>query len=361
MTAHDTIISAGARLFRSCVRLYPRRLRVDYGAEMEALFRHRMLRASRAGSASLLRALLTACLDVLAGAVAERLPRRGSAGSGGRLRGNDAARAAHGSRWLDALLLDSRFSLRMLLKHRGLTMVATFAMAVAIAVGATTFETISGHPRLDAAVSRRRPLRALQFVGPDAGTEEEQLIHEFAAMRGQLTTVEHFSAYRNAQHNLVAAETAPAPVEVAEITAFAFTLTNTPALLGRYLLPSDETDAASPVVVIGYQAWQLHFARDPNVVGRTVRLGGVARTVVGVMPEGFGFPSSNDLWIPLRVNPLKYAARRGPRARDLRASRAWRDDRAGAGGVRRGRATDGSCASGRAACPFVPSSCPTRN
>ena len=127
-----------------------------------------------------------------------------------------------------------------------------------------------------------------------------------------MTTVEHISAYRDAQHNLVAAETAPEPVEVAEITAFAFTITNTPALLGRYVLPSDEADAASPVVVIGYQAWQRHFARDPNVVGRTVRLGGVARTVVGVMPEGFEFPSSHEFWIPLRVNPLEYPPGEGP-------------------------------------------------
>ena len=127
-----------------------------------------------------------------------------------------------------------------------------------------------------------------------------------------LTTVEHFSAYRNAQHNLVAAETAPEPVVVAEITASAFAITSTPALRGRYLLPSDETDDASPAVVIGYQAWQVRFGGDLNVVGRTVRLGGVPRTVVGVMPEGFEFPTDHQFWIPLRVDPLKYPRWDGP-------------------------------------------------
>ena len=47
---HDVIISAVTRLFRVCVRLYPRRFRVEYGSEMEALFRRRMIRASSAGS-----------------------------------------------------------------------------------------------------------------------------------------------------------------------------------------------------------------------------------------------------------------------------------------------------------------------
>jgi predicted permease len=242
----------------------------------------------------------------------EEARRRALASFGGVEKYKEAGHDVHGLRWLDALLLDSRFSLRMLLKHRGLTMVAGFAMAVAIAVGTTAFETISA--MLDSVLpfSGGDRFVQLQFVRSDTGSEEEQLIHEFAALRRQLTRVDHVSAYRTAQHNLVAAETAPEPVEVAEITPSAFSITNTPALLGRYLLPSDEADAASPVVVIAYQAWQLHFARDANVVGRTVRLGGVSRTVVGVMPEGFAFPSGHEFWIPLRVNPLEYPPGEGP-------------------------------------------------
>ncbi len=311
---HDVIIRAATGLFRVCVRLYPPRLRVEYGSEMETLFRRRMLRASSAGAAPLMWALLVALQDVLAGAVAERFParRRALVSVGGGGRRNDAGHDAHGSRWLDALWLDARFSLRMLLKHRGLTMVAGFAMAVAIAVGTTAFETISG--MLDSTLPFPGGERfvQLQFAGADGGGEEEQLMHEFAALRAQLRSVEHLSAYRTTQHNLVAAETAPEPVEVAEITPSAFTITNTAPLLGRYLLPSDEADAASPVVVVAYQAWQLHFARDANVVGRTVRLGGVPRTVVGVMPEGFGFPLRHEFWIPLRVNPLEYPLGGGP-------------------------------------------------
>jgi cell division protein FtsX len=66
------------------------------------------------------------------------------------------------------------------------------------------------------------------------------------------------------------------------------------------------------VLVIGYQAWQLHFAGDRNVVGRTVTLGGVPRTVVGVMPEGFEFPTVHQFWIPLREDPLKHKRGEGP-------------------------------------------------
>ena len=242
----------------------------------------------------------------------EEARRRALVRFGGVEKYKEAGHDVHGLRWLDALLLDSRFSLRMLLKHRGLTMVAGFAMAVAIAVGTTAFETISGMLDSVLPLSGGDRFVQLQFIRAETGSEEERLMREFAALRSTLTTVEHISAFRDAPHNLVAAETAPEPVVVAEITASAFAITNTPALLGRYLLPSDEADAASPVVVIGYQAWQLHFATDPNVVGRTVRLGGVPRSVVGVMPEGFEFPLRHEFWIPLRVNPLEYPPGEGP-------------------------------------------------
>src|ERR687896_605928 len=100
------------------------------------------------------------------GLPAEEARRRALVSFGGVEKYKEAGHDVHGLRWLDALLLDSRFSLRMLLKHRGLTMVAAFAMAVAIAVRITAFETISG--MLDAVLPfpGGDRLVQLQFVSP---------------------------------------------------------------------------------------------------------------------------------------------------------------------------------------------------
>jgi predicted permease len=238
--------------------------------------------------------------------------RRALVNFGGIDKYKEIGRDVHGLRWVDAILLDFRFSVRMLLKHRGLTMVGAFAMAVAIAVGATVFEAVSAllDPALPFPSGER--IVSLKFVGSDAGTPVRQVIHEYASLRGRLVTLEHFGAFRNAQHNLVAAETAPEPVPVAETTASAFAIASTPPFLGRYLLPADEDEAAPPVIVIGYEAWQARFASDPEVVGRTITLGGVPRTVVGVMPEGFKFPVDHQFWIPFRENPLAYPRWEGP-------------------------------------------------
>jgi predicted permease len=242
----------------------------------------------------------------------EEARRRALVSFGGVGKYTEAGRDVSGLRWLDAIVTDSRFGARMLVKHRGLSIVGVFAMAVAIAVGATVFESVSAllDPTLPFPGGAR--VVSLKFVGSETGNPVRQVIHEYAALRGHLATVEQFGAYRTAPHNLVAADTAPEPVAVAEITASAFAIGGTPALLGRYLLPSDEPVTAAPVLVIGYDAWQTRFGADANVVGRTVTLGGVPRTIVGVMPRGFKFPIDHQFWVPLADGSLKYARWEGP-------------------------------------------------
>ena len=215
-------------------------------------------------------------------------------------------------RWIDAILIDSRLGVRMLVKHRGLTLVGVFAMAVAIAVGATLFEVFSEmlDPTLPFAGGDR--VVSLHYIGANPANPERRVLHDFAALHDQLVSVEHFGAFHDAEHNLVSATTAPEPVLVAEITASAFAIARTPALLGRHLLDTDELESAPPVAVIGYQAWQLRFGGDSNIVGRTIDLGGVPRTVVGVMPEGFKFPVDHQFWIPFHDKALNYQRWQGP-------------------------------------------------
>jgi hypothetical protein len=78
------------------------------------------------------------------------------------------------------------------------------------------------------------------------------------------------------------------------------------------LVEADERPEAPLAAVIGHDVWQRRFAGDPAVVGRLVRLGNAPTTIVGVMPEGYGFPVSQSLWVPLRVNVLEHPLGGGP-------------------------------------------------
>lgn len=81
-------------------------------------------------------------------------------------------------------------------------------------------------------------------------------------------------------------------------TANTFEVMGVPALKGRTFGPADVQGAAPPVVVLGYRFWQAQFAGDPNIIGRTLRLDGTQRTVVGVMPKRFMWRGA-DVYIPV--------------------------------------------------------------
>jgi predicted permease len=210
------------------------------------------------------------------------------------------------------LSLDLKLGTRMLVKYPGLTLVGGLAMAFAIwmAAGVFEFATQIVAPTLPLPDGDR--IVALRNRDVAANRPEMHALHDFIAWREQLTSVEDLGAYREAERNLITAEGKGEPVNAAEISTSAFRVARVPALLGRSLTQADERPDASAVLVLGYDVWKTRFAADPAVVGRIVRLGYTAYTVVGIMPEGFAFPVSHNLWVPLRLNALDYGRRQGP-------------------------------------------------
>ncbi|HEV2736212.1 MAG TPA: ABC transporter permease [Longimicrobiaceae bacterium] len=209
-------------------------------------------------------------------------------------------------------LIDFKLGLRMLVRYPGLTLVGGLAIAFAIWIGAGTFEFVTQvlHPTLPLDEGHR--VVGIRNWDAAANRVERRALHDFAAWREELRTVEDLGAFRTVERNLITGEGRAEPVEMAEISASAFRLARVPPLLGRALVEEDERPGAAPVAVVGHDLWRTRFGGDPAVVGRTVRLGNSPATVVGVMPPGFAFPVSHGLWVPLRLSPLDHPRRQGP-------------------------------------------------
>lgn len=209
-------------------------------------------------------------------------------------------------------VLDLKLGLRMLSRYPGLTLMGGLAMAFAIAVGALGFEAIT---------TLMRP--SLPFEGGDRvvsvrnwDTAESEVAaraaHDFVDWRAQLRTVEELGAYRTVERNLITAAGPSGPVAIAEISASAFQLTGARPVIGRTLSEADERPSAPSVLVIGEAEWRTRFRGDPSVLGREVRLGTEVHTIVGVMPEAYGFPFAHGYWVPLRLNVREYPRGDGP-------------------------------------------------
>jgi len=75
-------------------------------------------------------------------------------------------------------------------------------------------------------------------------------------------------------------------------------------VLGREFLPEEEEKAqALTVIIIGHRIWKERFDSDPKVIGRTVRMNGRVREIVGVAPPEFRFPETADFFIPTYFEP----------------------------------------------------------
>ena len=221
------------------------------------------------------------------------------------------APAASGRGFLSAVSwLDWKLGARMLLKYPALTFIGGLSLAAAIAIGVVGIE-VAGE-----LLYKRLPFdqgsRVVRLETQDAAASrvEPRVLHDFAIWRRSLKTVAELGAARVSERNVLTGEGRVEALSVAEITASAFPLTRVPPLLGRTLQPTDDSQGAEPVVVLGYDVWQRQFLHDPAIIGRVVTVGRTARTVVGVMPPRFGFPRNQQVWVPLLVQDA--APREGP-------------------------------------------------
>jgi putative ABC transport system permease protein len=221
-------------------------------------------------------------------------------------------RDAHGTQWIDAAAMDARLGLRMLIKHRALTIIGAFSMAVAIAIGAVAFELISEALRARLPFENGDRVVSIEYATDRPSVPEKAGIHELFEWRERADAIQHWGAFRTVSHNLSADGNYPEPVRVAEISASAFAIARTPPHLGRYLIADDERDGSAPVLVIGYQEWQRRFGSDPAIVGKRVTLDTIPFAIAGVMPQGFAFPVNHQYWIPLQHNPARYARGHAP-------------------------------------------------
>ncbi len=84
-----------------------------------------------------------------------------------------------------------------------------------------------------------------------------------------------------------------------------FEVTGVAPVLGRTIEPRDAIEGAAPVVVLSHELWRERFSGDPAAIGRIVRVNGRSSEVIGVMPMGFSFPSTPQLWVANQEDPTR--------------------------------------------------------
>jgi predicted permease len=231
---------------------------------------------------------------------------------GGVEQAKERQRDARGFRWLDNSRVDFKLGARMLVKYPALSLIGGAGLAVGVAIGAAFFAFLYSLFYATLPVDGGERIVALENWDIESNSEMRRSMHDLVMWRREMKTVEEIGAFRTIARNVTIAGGSTEAVEVAEITAAGFNITRVAPVIGRAIVQADESAGAPPVVVIGYDVWRSRFGADASVLGRELRLGNVVRTIVGVMPEGYGFPVNHSYWIPLSTDTATFGPREGP-------------------------------------------------
>ena len=206
---------------------------------------------------------------------------------------------------MDTFRQDVRFGLRMLRKRPGTTALATIALALGIGLTTIMFSIVNG------AFLRGLPFDEADRIAYVGTTQPERnqgrpvsvKIDDMLAFQRFQTAFSELGAYSHLQADLSADGIVPARYDAAKVTPNAWHILRVRPTAGRDFRDEDAVEGAAPVAMISDTVWKNQFNRATSAVGQTVRINGTATTIIGIMPAGFGFPQTHDVWMPLALRP----------------------------------------------------------
>jgi predicted permease len=206
---------------------------------------------------------------------------------------------------MSGLLKEIRYAARTLRKSPGLSGIAVLALALGIGLTTIMFSIVHG------AILKGLPFddahRLMHLERNNLAEDIESMevtIHDYMDWREQQQSFESLAAFYDGTINLSGTERAER-YEGAFMTANAFGSLGVQPILGRGFREDEDEPGAPPVIMLGYHVWQDRFSGAEDVIGSTVQVNGEQTTIIGVMPEGFRFPFLQDVWVPLRMDPLE--------------------------------------------------------
>ncbi|HEY9466289.1 MAG TPA: ABC transporter permease, partial [Vicinamibacterales bacterium] len=214
----------------------------------------------------------------------------------------EAHREIRGVPLLEEVARDFRYALRGCRRQPAFTTVAVVTLAVGIGANAAVFSIVHGVL-----------MRPLAYADPDALVSVTR--SRSAAPGGQVSLARWISlrrwelmrdartlevgVYRPSFEDAILAGREPVVLRAGRMSANVPRILGVHPIRGRRFRPDDDAEGSPPVTIISERLWARQFQRNPSIVGTTITLGSVPRTVIGILPAEFQFPVRDiDLWLP---------------------------------------------------------------
>ena len=270
------------RLYLLLLRFYPAPFRERYARAMLDFHRDRLAAARLAGD-SIAVLWIHTIADSIRSALAEHLH---------ALTRDEAV--------LRTFVQDLAYAVRVLAHRPAFSAIVVLTIALGVGANAAIFTVVNGillqplpYPHADQIVS-------FGHEPPHWLTSEP----DFIDYHRELSSFQGLAAYTRRETTLSDPDR-PERLKLVRATEDFFPVLGVAPLLGRTFASEEYASQPAMVVVLSYPLWQRRFGGDASIVGRSISIDGIQRTVVGVMPPRFAYPEARtDLWMPMaRFHP----------------------------------------------------------
>lgn len=214
--------------------------------------------------------------------------------------------------WLQDLAQDIRVAARLVVRDRGFAVTALVVLGLGIGLNNMMFTLVYAHTLRGLPIDQ--PDRVLYISTLDERNTDRGLSYpEFQDLRAEARSFGSIAAFVSAPATLGDQGRAPDRFEGGYVSASALDVIGVRPAFGRTIGPDDDRVGAPAVAILGSGAWQSRYGRDATILGRSVIVNGAPATVIGILPEKSGFPSTAEVWLPLATAPAFANPRRDAR------------------------------------------------
>ncbi len=221
---------------------------------------------------------------------------------GGYQKFREECREAQGAHFLEALIQDLRFSLRMMRKSPGFTAVAVLTLALGIGANTAIFSFVDAVLLKPLPYPQPERIVSLWEKAPEFAYNPISTLN-FLDWERQNRSFQFLSAIARDTVTLTGSDS-PVELNVHRVSASYFKVLGVGATLGRTFAPDEDQVGKDQEVVLSNRIWRSRFGGDPEVIGRGITLDAKSYTIIGVLPANSAFDRTwGVMWLPLAFTP----------------------------------------------------------
>src|SRR6478672_11886209 len=206
---------------------------------------------------------------------------------------------------LDSFRQDVRVGLRVLWKDRLFCFLSILVLALGIGGAMTQFAVVNAIVLRGFSFPHPEQLVSVGLIDPKASDQNNNFgngnipaAQDYEDIKAAQKSFAMMPGYLNGSTINVTYNKNPQRYTGGYVTDEFFKIIGVAPILGRDFTAEDNKPGSEKTTILGHEIWQRDFGGDPNIVGQSVRINGRAATIIGVMPAGFKFPVSEQVWVP---------------------------------------------------------------